>query len=87
MSKAIDSSLRRNVGGVGAWREAGAAGGCFTRAGSDVAAGMSAVGTFRTCQPRQPMSVIGGRPVDICSMRVLRILTRSGAKRCPLVCW
>ena len=44
MSKAIDLSLRRNVGGVGAWREEGAAGGCFTRAGSDVAAGMSAVG-------------------------------------------
>ena len=30
------------------------------------------VGTFLPCQPRRAMSVIGGRPADICSMRVLR---------------
>ena len=35
-------------------------------------------GTFLPCQPRRVMSVIGGRPADICSMRVLRILTQSG---------
>src|SRR6476660_9394831 len=32
-------------------------------------------GTFLPCQPRRAMSVIGGRPADICSMRVLRSLT------------
>jgi hypothetical protein len=35
-------------------------------------------GTFLPCQPRRAMSVIRGRPADICSMRVLRILTRLG---------
>ena len=38
---------------------------------------MSESGTFLPCQPRQPMSVIGGRPADICSMRVLRSLTHN----------
>ena len=33
------------------------------------------IGTLLPCQPRRAMSVIGGRPADICSMRVLRILT------------
>ena len=36
---------------------------------------MAAIGTFLPCQPRRAMSVIGGRPADKCSMRVLRILT------------
>jgi hypothetical protein len=36
---------------------------------------VSGYGTFLPCQPRRAMSVIGGRPADICSMRVLRILT------------
>ena len=39
------------------------------------AAAKIAVGTFLPCQPRRAMSVIRGRPADICSMRVLRILT------------
>ena len=34
-------------------------------------------GTLLPCQVPRAMSVIGGRPADICSMRVLRILTRS----------
>ena len=38
----------------------------------------SAIGTFLPCQPRRAMSVIGGCLADICSMRVLRILTPTG---------
>jgi hypothetical protein len=41
-------------------------------------AAKTAAGTFLPCQPRRAMSVIRGRPAEICSMRVLRILTRSG---------
>ena len=31
-------------------------------------------GTFLPCQPRRIMSIHGGRPVDICSLRGFRIL-------------
>jgi hypothetical protein len=46
---------------------------------------MSESGTFLPCRPRRAMSVIGGRPADICSMRVLRILDpdrKSGRRFC-----
>jgi hypothetical protein len=48
---------------------------------------MSLPGTFLPCQPRRAMSVIGGRPADICSIRVHRILTdtvEKGILRRPL---
>jgi hypothetical protein len=41
---------------------------------------MSAIGTFLPCQPRRAMSAFGRRPADICSMRVLRILTLTGPR-------
>ena len=44
------------------------------------AAYMSLPGTFLPCQPRRAMSVTGGRPADICSMRVHRILTHIGPR-------
>ena len=37
-------------------------------------------GTKLPCQPRRAMSAIGGRSADICSMRVLRILTHNGPR-------
>jgi hypothetical protein len=38
---------------------------------------MSGYGTSRTCRHCSLMSAIGGRPDNICSMRVFRILTPS----------
>src|SRR5258707_15801210 len=38
---------------------------------------MSLIGTFLPSQPRRAMSAFRGRPADICSMRVLRILDPS----------
>jgi hypothetical protein len=42
---------------------------------------MSPIGTFLPCQPRRAMSGFKGKAADICSMRVLRILTLSGLER------
>jgi hypothetical protein len=45
---------------------------------------MSPVGTFLPCQPRRAMSVIGGRPADIYSLRGFRILTQLGVRQAKL---
>ena len=49
---------------------------------------LSGVGTFLPCQPRRAMSVIRGRPADICSMRVLRILDPTATSASlPMLRW
>ena len=45
----------------------------------------SPIGTFLPSQPSRVMSVIGGRPADICSLRGFRILTRTGHRRAILL--
>jgi hypothetical protein len=40
--------------------------------------GMSVIGPTETCQSRSPMSAVGGRPENICSLCALPVLTQTG---------